>query len=187
MHARYTSIRSILVAAVILAVAATASAQNTSGGGTPGSGSAAGESIVSREVASPNHILKKTYFKTENLGFINLTTTFVNAFTDTIVNCPGTTGTCAIAVTVSSQFGQIPGTEVARARVFVDGKLTPPGDSCCLNLSRNAGTLPQTNTMTFVANNVPFGNRVVRVQFALSGGTTGYADYRTLEIRVFKP
>jgi hypothetical protein len=90
-------------------------------------------------------------------------------------------------VTVSSQFGQINSLEVAQVRVFVNGVLTPPGDSCCLNISRNAGLLLQTNTMTFVAKGVPSGNRLVQVQFAVSGGTTGYADFRTLETRVFKP
>jgi hypothetical protein len=154
------------------------------GGGTPKASAqaeAAPEAIV-----SGNHVLKKTYFQTVNDAFINLSTTWVDAFANTLVNCPSP-GPCAIAVTVSSQFGQIDPQQVAQVRVFVNGVLTPPGDSCCLNISRNAGNLPQTNTMTFVARGVPFGNRLVQVQFAISGGTTGYADYRTLEIRVFKP
>jgi len=193
MRARHSSVRlfSLLAVALGIAVGSTTSTHAQSGGGTPpGAGAspkAAVGPIVALEVPSPNHVLKKTYFKTQNTGFLNLSTTWQNAFSDTVVACPGGSGTCAIAVTVSSQFGAISGTEVARARVYVNGVLTAPGDSCCLNFSRNAGQLPQTNTMTFVANNVPAGNRVVRVQFAVSGGATGYADYRTLEIRVFKP
>jgi hypothetical protein len=177
----------LVILTVLFVAGGTASAQGQ-GGGTPrASGAASEEAISIAEVSSPNHVLKKTYFKTENTGFFNLTTTFVNAFSDTVVSCPGTSGTCAIAVTVSSQFGMIGSANVAQVRVFVNGLLTAPGDSCCLNLSRNAGTLPQTNTMTFVANGVPVGNRLVQVQFRINGGTTGYADYRTLEIRVFKP
>jgi len=189
MSVRDTLVRSISLIAVILMMAATISAQNRSGGGAPPSANGAPSDIIAAlEAASPNRVLQRTYFKTENTGFINLTTTFVNAFTDTVVNCPGAAGTtCTVAVTVSSQFGQISGTDVARARVFVNGTLTPPGDSCCLNLSRNAGVAPQTNTMTFVKTGVPVGNRVVRVQFALRDGPTGYADFRTLEIRVLKP
>ena len=157
------------------------------GGGTPReSVQAEAESQSLAEIVSPNHVLKKTYFKTANDAFMNLTTTWVNAFSDTVVNCPGP-GTCAIAVTVTSQFGDIDPQAVARARVFVNGVLTPPGDDCCLNISRNAGLLPSTHGMTFVASAVPSGNRTVQVQFAVSGGATGYADYRTLEIRVFKP
>jgi len=44
---------------------------------------------------------------------------------------------------------------------------------------------PQTASMTFVARNVPPGNRVVRVQFSTSGGT-GFADFRSLQIGVYK-
>jgi hypothetical protein len=40
--------------------------------------------------------------------------------------------------------------------------------------------------MTFVARGVPAGNRVVRVQFSVSGGA-GYADFRSLQIGVYKP
>ena len=137
-------------------------------------------------IASGNHVLKKTYFQTVNDAFLNLSTTWVNAFADTVVNCPSG-GTCTIAVTVSSQFGDINPAEVARARVFVNGLLTPPGDDCCLNIARNAGLHPETNTMTFVARGVPAGNRLVQVQFSVSNGAEGYADYRTLEIGVYKP
>jgi len=137
------------------------------------------------DIASSFTQLKKTYFKTVNDDFLNLTTDWVSAFSDTVVNCPG--GTCAIAVTVTSQFGKIDPNQVARVRVLVDGVVAPPGDDCCLNISRNAGVLPQTNGMTFVTTGVPVGHRTVQVQFALSGGTTGYADFRTLEIRVYKP
>src|SRR5215831_9394445 len=134
------------------------------------------------DIASTFGQLKKTYFKTVNDDFLSLTTTWVNAFSDTVVTCPG--GTCAIATTVTSQFGRIDPNQVARVRVLVNGVIAPPGDDCCLNISRNAGVLPQTNGMTFVTTGVPVGHRTVQVQFALSGGTTGYADYRTLEIRV---
>src|SRR5262245_32925532 len=71
----------------------------TDGGGTPRESA----NIEPLDVASANHVLKKTYFKTENDGFINLSTTWVNAFSDTTVNCPGP-GPCTIAVTVTSQF-----------------------------------------------------------------------------------
>ena len=89
-------------------------------------------------------------------------------------------------MTVSSQFGSVTAGQVARARVFVNGVLTHPGDACCLNMSPNPNVRPQTATMTFVARNVPPGNRLVRVQFSTSGGT-GYADFRSLEIGVYKP
>ena len=93
---------------------------------------------------------------------------------------------CTIAVSVSSQFGSVTAGQVARARVFVNGLLTHPGDACCLNMSPNANGRPQTASMTFVARNVPPGNRVVRVQFSTSGGT-GYADFRSLEVGVYRP
>jgi hypothetical protein len=89
---------------------------------------------------------------------------------------------------MTSQFGAINSTDVARVRVLVNGQTAPPGDSCCLNISRNAGQAAQRNGMTFVSTGVPGGNRLVQVQFALRDGPTGgYADYRTLEIRVYKP
>jgi hypothetical protein len=116
--------------------------------------------------------------------FLNLNAAWVNAFTDTVVACPGTTP-CTIAVTVSSQFGSVTAGQVARTRVFVNGVLAHPGDACCLNLSPNPNGRPQTATMTFVAR-VPAGNRLVRVQFSTSGGT-GYADFRSLQIGVYKP
>jgi hypothetical protein len=137
------------------------------------------------EIPAASRVLNRTYFKTVNGVFLALNTTFVNAFSDTVVLCPGTTP-CTIAVTVSSQFGSVTAGQVARARVFVNGLLTHPGDACCLNMSPNESPRPQTATMTFVARNVPPGNRIVRVQFSVSGGA-GYADFRSLEIGVYKP
>jgi hypothetical protein len=169
----------VLVSISVAGLALAQTQEVLEGGGTPSEAAQGG-------IASANHALQKTYFQTVNDAFINLSTTWVNAFSNTLVNCPSP-GACTIAVTASSQFGQIDPQQVAQVRVFVNGALTPPGDDCCLNISRNAGNLPQTNTMTFVARGVPSGNRLVQVQFAVSGGTTGYADYRTLEIRVFKP
>ena len=166
------------VALVGMSAPAPLLAQTQSGGGTP----SAQEGI---EIAAPSRVLNRTYFKTVNGVFLNLNTTWVNAFTDTVVFCPSTTP-CTIAVSISSQFGSVTAGQVARARVFVNGVLTHPGDGCCLNLSPNANPRPQTASMTFVARNVPPGNRVVRVQFSTSGGT-GYADYRSLEIGVYKP
>ena len=99
-------------------------------------------------------MLNRTYFKTVNGVFLALNTTFVNAFSDTVVLCPGTTP-CTIAVTVSSQFGSVTAGQVARARVFVNGLLTHPGDACCLNMSPNASGRPQTATMTFVREGHP--------------------------------
>jgi hypothetical protein len=168
----------VTVAMVGMSTPASLGAQAQSGGGQP----TQQEAI---EIASPNRVLNRTYFKTVNGVFLNLNTTWVNAFSDTIVLCPGTTP-CTIAVTVSSQFGSVTAGQGARARVFVNGLLTQPGDACCLNLSPNANGRPQTATMTFVARNVPAGNRLVRVQLSVSGGT-GYADYRSLEIGVYKP
>jgi hypothetical protein len=153
-------------------------AQTQNGGGQPSQS----EGI---EIAAPSRVLNRTYFKTVNGVFLNLNAVWVNAFTDTVVVCPGTTP-CTIAVSVSSQFGSVTAGQVARARVFVNGVLTHPGDACCLNMSPNANARPQTGSMTFVATNVPPGNRVVRVQFSTSGGT-GYADFRSLEIGVYKP
>ena len=154
-------------------------AQAQSGGGEPTPSAAA-------EVASLNKALKKTYFKTANGLFMPLNIAWANAFSDTVVQCPGTSGVCTIAVTVSSQFGSVTAGQSARARVFINGVLAPPGDACCLNMSENANGRPDVASMTFVVNNVPFGNRLVQVQFSTSGGT-GYADFRTLDIRVFKP
>ena len=166
------------VAMVGMSFPSALSAQSQSGGGTPGQQ----EGI---EVASPSRVLNRTYFKTVNGVFLPLNSTWVNAFSDTVVFCPGTTP-CTIAVSVSSQFGSVTAGQVARARVFVNGLLTHPGDACCLNMSPNGNSRPQTASMTFVARNVPPGNRVVRVQFSTSGGT-GYADFRSLEVGVYKP
>jgi len=176
----------VLVGLSVAGLALAQTPEVREGGGTPSEAAPALSEAAQGGIASANHVLQKTYFQTVNDAFITLSPTFVNAFSDTLVNCPAS-GACAIAVTVSSQFGHIDPMQVAQVRVFVNGVLAPPGDDCCLNISRNAGLLPQTNTMTFVARGVPSGNRLVRVQFAVSGGTTGYADYRTLEIRVFKP
>ena len=166
------------VATVGMSFPSALSAQSQSGGGTPSQQEAI-------EQASPNRILDRTFFKTVNGVFLPLNVAWVNAFTDTVVPCVGTTP-CTIAVTVSSQFGSVTAGQVARARVFVNGVLTHPGDACCLNMSPNPNIRPQTATMTFVARNVPPGNRLVRVQFSTSGGT-GYADFRSLEIGVYKP
>ncbi len=188
MHNRLVRLRWIAFMALVVSIAAVSSTSaQTDGGGTPQESAEA--NLAPAEIVSPDHVLKKTYFKTVNDAFMNLTTAWANAFSDTVVACPGP-GTCAIAVTVTSQFGQINSMDVARVRVLVNGVIAPPGDDCCLNISRNAGALPQTNGMTFVASGVPSGNRLVQVQFALKGAgpsLTGYADYRTLEIRVFKP
>lgn len=176
---RHSRFRWLLVGISTLAVMVPAFAQDQ-GGGQPTQREAV-------EVASLNRSLKKSYFKTVNGLFVNLNTTWVNAFSDTLVQCPGTSGVCTVAVTVSSQFGGVTAAQVARARVLVNGVLVPPGDVfCCLNMSNNEGFRPDTAAMTFVANNVPFGNRLVQVQFSTSGGV-GWADYRTLEIRVYKP
>ena len=166
------------VATVGMSFPAALSAQSQSGGGTPSQQ----EGI---EQASPNRVLRNTFFKTVNGVFLPLNAAWVNAFTDTVVTCPAAVP-CTIAVTVSSQFGSVTAGQVARARVFVNGVLTHPGDACCLNLSPNPNGRPQTATMTFVARNVPPGNRLVRVQFSTSGGT-GYADFRSLEIGVYNP
>lgn len=166
------------VVVVGMSLPSAVSAQTQSGGGEP----TEQEGI---EQASPNRVLGRTYFKTVNGVFLNLNVGWVNSFSDTVVFCPGTTA-CTIAVTVSSQFGSVSAGQVARARVFVNGFLTHPGDACCVNMSPNANPRPQTASMTFVARNVPPGNRVVRVQFSTSGGT-GYADFRSLEIGVYKP
>ena len=165
-----------LVAIATLFVPASAVAQD--GGGTP----SASEAI---EQAAANRTLNRTYFKTVNGVFLNLNVAWVNAFTDTLVLCPGLTP-CTIAVKVSSQFGSVSAGQVARARVFINGVLAHPGDACCLNMSPNASPRPQTASMTFVATNVPPGGRWVRVQFSTSGGT-GYADFRALEIGIYKP
>jgi hypothetical protein len=177
----------VLVGMSVAGLALAQAQEMMDGGGTPRETDPIESKAAEAAIASGNHVLQRTYFQTVNDAFINLSTTWVNAFSDTVVACPGTSGVCAIAVTVSSQFGDINPQQVARARVFVNGVLTPPGDSCCLNMSRNAGALPQTNTMTFVAREVPAGNRLVQVQFAVSDGAEGYADYRTLEIGVYKP
>ena len=166
------------VAMVGMSFPSALSAQSQGGGGTP----TQQEGI---EQASLNRTLYRTHFKTVNGVFLGLNTAWVNAFTDTVVFCPGTTP-CTIAVSVSSQFGSVTAGQVARARVFVNGVLTHPGDACCLNMSPNANPRPQTASMTFVARNVPPGNRLVRVQFSTSGGT-GYADYRSLEVGVYRP
>ena len=166
------------VATVGMSFPSALSAQAQSGGGTPSQQEAI-------EQAALNRVLNRTYFKTVNGGFLALNTTWKNAYTDTVVFCPGTTP-CTIAVSVSSQFGSVSAGQVARARVFVNGVLTHPGDACCLNMSPNANPRPQTASMTFVARNIPPGNRLVRVQFSTSGGT-GYADFRSLEIGVYKP
>jgi hypothetical protein len=166
------------VALVGMSLPSAVSAQSQSGGGQPTEQEAV-------EQAALNRVLRRSYFKTVNGVFLNLNVGWVNAFTDTVVTCPGTTA-CTIAVTVSSQFGAVTAPNVARARVFVNGLLTHPGDACCLNMSPNASPRPQTATMTFVARNVPPGNRLVRVQLSTSGGT-GYADFRSLEIGVYQP
>ena len=166
------------VATVGMSFPSALSAQSQDGGGTPSQQ----EGI---EQASLNRSLYRTHFKTVNGVFLALNAAWVNAFTDTVVQCPGNTP-CTVAVTVSSQFGSVTAGQVARARVFVNGVLTHPGDACCLNMSPNASPRPQTATMTFVARNVPPGNRLVRVQFSTSGGN-GYADFRALEIGVYKP
>jgi hypothetical protein len=149
------------------------------GGGQPVPGAAA-------EVTAANRALKKSYFKTANGLFLPPTTAWANAFSDTVANCPGTSGTCTIAVTVSSQFGSVAAGAVARARVLIDGAVAPPGDACCLNMSTNPNGAPSVHAMTFVSTGRPFGNRLVQVQFSTSSGTA-YADFRTLEIRVYKP
>jgi hypothetical protein len=169
----------VVVAVVLIAGSRTLSAQDEQGGGVP-------KVAATAENAALNRTLKKTHFKTVNGSFLNLTTTFVNAFSDTIVTCPGSSGTCTIAVTVVSQFGQVDAGAVARARVFVNGVLAHPSDACCLNFSPNPENQPQTSSMIFVATGVPVGNRLVQVQFATSAGTA-YADYRSLRIEVYRP
>ena len=171
----------VTIATVGISYPASLAAQEQGGGGQPRQKGVEPEV----EVAAASRVLNRTYFKTVNGVFLPLNTTWVNAFSDTVVLCPGTTP-CTIAVTVSSQFGSVTAGQVARARVFVNGLLAHPGDACCLNMSPNESPRPQTATMTFVARNVPPGNRIVRVQFSVSGGA-GYADYRSLEIGVYKP
>lgn len=168
----------VTVATVGISFPVSLAAQDQRGGGEPTVGAAS-------EIASPNRTLRRTYFKTVNGVFLSLNTAWVNAFSDTIVLCPGTTP-CTVAVTVSSQFGSVSAGQVARARVLVNGVPAPPGDACCLNLSPNDSARPQTATMTFVTTGVPAGNRVVQVQFSVSGGT-GWADFRSLQIGVYKP
>jgi hypothetical protein len=168
-----------LVTVATVGISAPPLAAQGQGGGDP---AAQQEGI---EIAAPARVLNRTYFKTVNGVFLPLTAAWVNAFSDTVVACPGTTP-CTIAVKISSQFGSVTAGQVARARVFVNGVLTHPGDACCLNMSPNASGRPQTASMTFVARNVPPGNRLVRVQFSVSGGA-GYADFRALEIGVYKP
>jgi hypothetical protein len=164
---QYPVLQQLVVTLATVCVFAPVSAVAQQGGGQPSER----EGV---EAAAANRVLNRSYFKTVNGVFLNLNSVFVNAFSDTVVLCPGTTP-CTIAVTVSSQFGSVTAGQVARARVFVNGQLTHPGDACCLNLSPNPNAKPQTGTMTFVKTNVPPGNRLVRVQFSVSGGT-GYAD-----------
>ena len=137
--------------AVTLVAPAAATAQEQAGGGHP----TQREAI---EQSAANRVLNRTYFKTVNGVFMNLNALWANAFSDTIVFCPGLTP-CTISVSVSSQFGSVSAGQVARARVFINGLLAHPGDACCLNMSPNASGRPQTASMTFVAANVPPGNR----------------------------
>src|SRR5262245_54901218 len=138
------SVAGIAIAAVLVglvSVAQAAQPEIEGGGGTPREELAA--TVELAVVAPPGLVMKKTYFRTVNDDFLTLTTDWINLFPDTTVLCPGSSA-CVIAVTVTSQFGKIDPVQVARVRVFVNGVLAPPGDDCCLNISRNAGQLPQT-------------------------------------------
>jgi hypothetical protein len=172
----------VAVPTLCVATAVVTVGQGQSGGGHPTQPEAVEATAALGESAASNLVLRKVYFKTVNNAFLNLSTTWVDAFTDTVAACPPP-NVCTIAVTVSSQFGLV--TESARARVLIDGVVTPPSDTCCLNMSANGSSRPETATMTFVAPNVLTGNRLVQVQFSIPSGT-GYADFRSLEIRVFK-
>jgi hypothetical protein len=134
-----------------------------------------------QEVAAASRVLNRTYFKSVS-NFLFFTTTPRNAFSITVVVCPGPTP-CTIAVTVSSEFGLVTAGQVAGASVIVNRVLAHPGP---VLMSRNESNMPQTATMTFLATNVPAGNRLVQVQFQASDGT-GFAGFRSLEIAVYKP
>jgi hypothetical protein len=136
----------VLVSISVAGLALAQTQEVLEGGGTPSEAAQGG-------IASANHALQKTYFQTVNDAFINLSTTWVNAFSDMLVNCPDS-GSCAIAVTVSSQFGQIDPMQVAQVRVFVNGVLAPPGDDCCGHQLGHAKT-PGAEMIAVIASPYP--------------------------------
>lgn len=143
--------------------------------GTMGSADATEESALSRS-------LKKTHIKTED-ATLELTTTLVDAFTPTTVNCPGGSGTCTFRVEVSSAlFGSSGGMHIIM-QVLIDGS----GDGVEPNHAVDVdGGGSQDATFSWMKKGLALGPHTVDVKFALSCCSTS-ALYRTLTIDVYKP
>ena len=162
----------------------------------PGTGQLVGVAVAqdvtsaNGEEAALNLAIRKTYIKTEDtdLGF---NAAGQNAFTDTVVNCPGAAGTtCTIRIEVSSQFGAVGNNLNDRARILVsvDGSTANifPNDS--VTVENGPVNNVRALTFSFMKPGVSPGNHTVRVRFATGGCCeTAAAFNRILTITVFKP
>ena len=142
------------------------------------------------EESAPNLGTRRTWIKTEDTG-IAFSNPGTNAFTDTVVNCPGAVGTtCVIRVEVSSQFGQVGTSLEDRARILVsiDGSGAGIFPSDSVTVENGPVNNVRALTFSFMKPGVTPGNHTVRVRFATGANfTQGAAFFRILTITVYKP
>ena len=142
------------------------------------------------EEAALNLATRKTWIKTEDTG-IGFTNPGTNAFTDTVVNCPGAVGTtCVIRVEVSSQFGNVGSSLEDRARILVsiDGSGAGIFPNDTVTVENGPVNNVRALTFSFMKPGVNPGNHTVRVRFATGANfAQGAAFFRILTITVYKP
>ena len=146
---------------------------------------------VNGEESALNLATRKTYIKTEDTDLVFGGPNGSNAFTDTVVNCPGAAATtCTIRIEVSAQFGAVGSSLDDRARILVtvDGSAGGifPNDS--VTVENGPVNNVRALTFSFMRPLVSPGNHTVRVKFATGGSCCqGAAFFRILTITVFKP
>jgi hypothetical protein len=143
-----------------------------------------------QEVYLPGRVLQKTAMKTQNL-FLALSGVAQDAFTPTIVTCPGA-GTCTLHIEVSTGFLSLTSGEQLNVIVKVDGTGVGvlPSSRVVVAAVANSTAAYSTESRTFqwIRANVPAGNHTVDVEMVVAGGGfAATATSRTLKINIYKP
>ncbi|MGO8987412.1 MAG: hypothetical protein ACLQGU_06495 [bacterium] len=141
--------------------------------------------VYAGEIPTPALSLERTYIKTTNTA-LYISPTPVDAFTPTIVRCPGS-GTCTIRVEVSTQFSGITPPEVAAVVILIDDSQTGVQPYAVLGFdSTSTGGASNVRTFSVMKERLSRGHHSVDVLFYVTGGSAASAS-RTLTIEIYKP
>jgi len=146
-------------------------------------------STYAAEVSATNLALQKTTLKTVDTS-LGLSTTPANAFSQSTINCPGTSGTCTVRVEVSSQFSDLTTGDVVVIGISVDGLQSgvKPSPTVTVHDTTSTGSAAGVRTFSWMKKGLGLGSHTVNAAFFVTPSNNAFANagYRTLTLQVYK-